>query len=80
MTELRLRNVDSATMELLRVQAKRNGQTLELWLKNQLLELATRPMRQILEDLRASREEMRQQYGTLPDSTAAFLEGREGLC
>lgn len=80
MTELRLRNVEPAIMELLRGQAKRNGQTLEQWLKDQLHDLATMPLRQMLKDLRVSREEMGQQFGTLPDCGAGIREDREGMC
>lgn len=80
MTELRLRNVEPDTVELLRGQAKQNGKTLEQWLKVQLHDLATNPMRRMLQELRESRNELAEQHGVLSDSVDGIREEREGRC
>ncbi len=77
MTEVRIRNVDDWVVESLRQRARSKGNTLEAELKDLLREEAMRPKRQLADELRTMRGELRDKYGTFSDSAAVIREMRD---
>lgn len=78
MTELRIRNVDDAIVDIHRHNAKRNGTSLEAELKRILTESAFSKRRALSEQLQRERDELRDRYGDFPSSTEFMRANREG--
>lgn len=68
--EIRIRNVDEWIVEFHRKQAKNNNISLEKQIRNMLAESALANRRARAKQMRKDLEQMREKYGTLPDSTA----------
>lgn len=77
MTDVRVRGVDDQVVHDLKAQAQHRGQTLGQMLIEVLTETAARPRRELAAELRAFREDMRAQYGEMPDSTPMIREERD---
>ncbi len=77
MPDIRVRGVSEDIVHLLKGQAKRNGQTLQSVLMEVLTEAALRPRRQLIAELMAHQEQMREACGVLPDSTLHIREERD---
>jgi len=79
MAELRVRNIESWAVELIRDMAKRKSQSMEQFLKDHLYELARHEKQELLAELRHEREEQRQKYGVGPDSTPGIRAERDAM-
>lgn len=77
MTDIRVRNVDELVVAELKAQAKRHGHTFGDELRQVLAEAASRPRRQMVEELRQLHEAIRLECGVLPDSTPGIREERD---
>jgi plasmid stability protein len=77
MPELRIRNVDYWIVETFRMRAKQHGRSMEAEIRELLASEAARPRLAFVEELRQSREELRQKYGLFPDSTLDIREDRD---
>ncbi len=79
MTDIRIRDVDSNIVQALKVQARRNGKTLQAELKDMLTEAALRSRRELAVRLTNQLAEFRKEFGTLPDSTYGIRAERDGM-
>ena len=77
MTEVRIRNVDSWVVELLKLRAHEHGNSLEGELREMLRQEAMRPKLELSDELRRMRDELRAKYGTFTDSTKVIREMRD---
>lgn len=77
MGDVRVRNLDDNVVAELKDRAKRSGHSLEAELRSLLTAEAFRPRRELAKKLEAMREEIRAEYGTLPDSTPLIREQRD---
>lgn len=77
MTEVRLRNVDSSVVEVIRDIARQNRRSLEAEIKAALLRAANERKAGLLDRLARGRAAQRQGIGTLPDSTPGIRAERE---
>jgi antitoxin FitA len=77
MTEIRIRNVEDWVVATFRRRARSNGQSLEATLRQLLHEEAMRPKRELANELRQMREELRKKYGTFSDSAVLIREDRD---
>ncbi len=79
MGDVRVRDVDDRVVAELKAQARRHGRTLGEELRGILTDAAWRPRREVAAELRKFREEIRDKYGVLPDSTPGIRAWRDGL-
>jgi len=77
MTEVRIRNVDDWVVELHRKQAKLEGHSLEIELRQIITDAALAKKQALAEELRAGVKELRDKYGTFSDSAVLIREERD---
>jgi hypothetical protein len=78
MTDVRVRKVDDWVVESLRQRARSQGySSLEGALRDWLREEAMRPKRDLADELRRMRGELKGKYGTFSDSAALIREERD---
>lgn len=79
MGDVRVRNLDDNVVAELKDRAKRHGRSLESELRELLTKEAYRPRRELAARTKEMRDELRQQYGELSDSTPGIREERDRL-
>lgn len=77
MGDVRVRNLDDEIVEELKARARRHGKSLESELRAVLTAEARRPRQELSKRLQSFRDELRQQYGELPDSTPFIRAERD---
>lgn len=77
MQDVRIRNLNDDVVRELKSQAKRLGKDWQGFLHDALTEAALRPRRELAAELKEFREELRVEYGEMPDSTPLIREERD---
>ena len=77
MTEIRVRDMDEGTIEILRARSQREGRSLASMVRDLLRAEAMRPRREMLERVTAWHEELTKRHGKLPDSTPEIRAERD---
>jgi hypothetical protein len=76
-TEVRLRDVEPAVLDVIRELARQNHRTMEQEIKAGLFEIANARKAQLLDRLAQARAGQRERYGELTDSTPGIRAERE---
>lgn len=79
MGDVRVRNLDDEVVLVLKDRARRKGVSLEAELREVLSAEALRPRREWFQRLKEMHEDMRREFGVLPDSTPGIRAWRDGL-
>lgn len=79
MGDVRVRNLDDEVVLVLKDRARRKGVSLEAELREVLSAEALRPRREWFQRLQEMHEDMRREFGVLPDSTPGIRAWRDGL-
>lgn len=77
MTEVRIRNVDDWVMAFHRLEARRQGLSLENLLKSMLTASAAAKRQMLVSEIRTDLSELEQKLGTFPDSTPFIRAERD---
>lgn len=77
MGEIRVRDLPDNVVGLLKDRARRHGQSLVSEVRELLTEEAMRPLRETCDRLDRLREQIREESGELPDSTASIRAERD---
>ncbi len=77
MTEIRVRDMDEGTIEILRARCEREGRSLASMVREVLTAEAMRPRREILSRVTAWHEKLTEKHGKLPDSTPDIRADRD---
>ena len=77
MADVKIRKLDDGIVQAFRARAKAQGRSLEEELRQTLTEIVHQRRRAYAEKLRKLREDIRAEYGELPDSTPLIREDRD---
>jgi plasmid stability protein len=77
MAELRVRNLPEDIKLMLKEQVSRQGQNLEMYLREVLSEQALRGRREWADRLKAQRDDFHEKYGLFSDSALMIREERD---
>lgn len=77
MAEIRVRNLPDDIKVLLKDQASRRGQNLEVYLRHVLAEHALQRRREWADRLKARRDQVHAEHGTYTDSADLIREDRD---
>jgi plasmid stability protein len=77
MAEVRVRNLPEDIKLMLKDQASRQGQNLEMYLRDVLSEQALRRRREWADRLKAQRDELHAKYGLFSDSATLIRDDRD---
>ena len=77
MTEVRLRDVEPAVLDVIRELARQNHRTMEQEIKAGLVEIANARKAQLLDRLSRARADQQQRFGETKDSTPGIRAERE---
>jgi plasmid stability protein len=77
MADIKIRNLDDRLHETYKAMAERAGISLEEQLRRVLADHISDERRQMIARLREGREQLREKYGVMPDSTPGIRADRD---
>jgi plasmid stability protein len=77
MADVKIRKLDDWVVETHRALAEAAGRSLEEELRRVVTEAALKPQHEFARKVRMLKESLREEYGTMPDSTPLIREDRD---
>jgi plasmid stability protein len=79
MADVKIRNLEDWVVSSFRARARAAGRSLEEELRQFLTEAVRERRKRLVDQLDAFAEQLRAEYGEMPDSTPLIREGRDEL-